>query len=299
MKRPTELGKNYQRYCAFLSMDQLDSHCDDELAIAPLAALGINVETVSWRAAVDWDRFDWVIVRSTWDYQADVRGFIETLKRIDASTARLANPLPVIRDNIDKRYLARLADKGVPIVPTRFGDTLDTATLQALLSQRPGRKHVIKPVISAGSYNTFIVVDSMAAADLAPIAEAHSRSPWMLQPFVDSVVTTGEYSVFVFAGELSHCILKTPTSGDFRVQEEFGGNIRAIEPPPGLTETAFDVYRALATNLLFARIDLVEIAGEFAVMEVELVEPSLYLRTANAAARNFASACRTWFDGAD
>ncbi|MEM1261140.1 MAG: hypothetical protein AAGH76_01960 [Pseudomonadota bacterium] len=276
-------------------MDHLDSHCDDELAIAPLAALGIGVETISWRADEDWNRFDWVIVRSTWDYQRDVAGFLATLEQIDTSSARLANPLAVIRDNIDKRYLERLEATGVRIVPTHFGESLDLATLVALLGQRAGQNHVIKPVVSAGSYNTYVIADTMPEEQLAPVVAAHAASAWMLQPFVDSVVAPGEYSVFVFDGELSHCILKTPTAGDFRVQEEFGGDIRVVKPPPGLTETALDVYRCLDGPLLFARIDLVDIDGQFAVMEVELIEPSLYLRTQPAAADNFAAACRSWF----
>jgi len=278
-------------------MDSLDDHvCDDDLAIGPLNARGVAVERVSWqRRDVRWGEFDWVIVRSTWDYQSDVDAFVETLAAIDRTPAQLANPLSTMIDNIDKRYLRTLAHHGVPIVPTEFGDQLDLRRLRDLLAGNGTRRCVIKPVVSAGSHNTFVISNAMTDDELRPAVAAHSHSEWMLQPFVDAVVDPGEYSVFLFDGEVSHAILKTPASGDFRVQEEFGGDIRGIEPGADLLAAARAAYAAIGTRLLHARIDLVELDGRYCLMEAELIEPSLYLRCSSDAPERFADACISWF----
>ncbi len=288
----------FSKRCAFLSMDSLDEHvCDDDLAIAPLAARGVHVDTVSWRREdVDWGDYDWVIVRSSWDYQEHSAQFLDALAKIDESRAVLANPLTVIRSNIDKRYLGDLAARGIPIVPTRYGEGLDSDTLAALLAAEPGGRHVIKPVVSAGAFNTFVVSSDMPIAELRAAADAHRTSAWMLQPFVTSVQTHGEYSLFLFNGVVSHTILKTPKDGDFRVQEEFGSHIQTVVGDTNLMTAGLAVYQALGASLLYARIDLVEINGTYCLMEAELIEPSLYLRYAQGAPDAFADGCLAWFD---
>ena len=288
---------HYTHRCAFLSMDSLEDHvCDDDLAVDPLRERGVDVEAVSWRRPdVDWGSYDWVIVRSCWDYQGHLEAFLATLERIAASTTILANPLDVLRGNVDKRYLATLEERGVPIVPTRFGHGLTRATLLANRDALNAGRCVIKPVVSAGSHNTFVVSDALDDAAIDTIVEAHGNSDWMLQPFVDAVLDPGEYSVFLFDGEVSHTILKTPRHGDFRVQEEFGGNIRSVEPDAELLAAAHAAYAAIGERLLYARIDLVAVDGRYCLMEAELIEPSLYLRCEPAAAARFADACHTWF----
>ena len=120
----------------------------------------------------------------------------------------------------------------------------------------------------------------------------------MAQPFVRSVTEEGEYSLFFFGGAYSHTILKTPKTDDFRVQEEHGGIIRAVEPEPALRALAHDVTDALAPQPLQARVDLVRIEhGRFALMELELVEPSLYFRMDAAAPARFAHTFNAWMEG--
>ena len=105
----------------FLSQDSMDGYvCDDDVAVPACAELGIEIETVSWRADVDWSDYDAVIVRSTWDYQRHAEAFLDALARIEGAT-RLANARELMRWNLDKRYLADLQPRGLPIVPTDFG----------------------------------------------------------------------------------------------------------------------------------------------------------------------------------
>ncbi|MEL6301169.1 MAG: hypothetical protein AAFV47_05495 [Pseudomonadota bacterium] len=278
----------------FLSQDSMDGFVsDDALAIEPFADQGLEVETVSWRADVDWSVYDAVIVRTPWDYMHAPDAFLATIDRISDAT-RLANPAALMRWNLDKRYLSELKEQGVPVVPTEYGTALTADRLNALLSAFPAGA-VIKPVISAGSKDTFALKPPIDAHTRQQVLEAHRESAYMWQPFVRSVVEEGEYSLFFFSGAFSHCIVKRPKQGDFRVQEEFGGEIVAIEATPEQLAVARKVLNALPETLLYARVDLVRgEQDEWWLIELEIIEPSLYLRTDEAAATRFARAAAAW-----
>ncbi|MEL6214986.1 MAG: hypothetical protein AAFQ99_04840 [Pseudomonadota bacterium] len=278
----------------FLSQDSMDGFVsDDALAIEPFADQGLEVETVSWRADVDWSVYDAVIVRTPWDYMHAPDAFLAMIDRISDAT-RLANPAALMRWNLDKRYLSELKEQGVPVVPTEYGTALTADRLNALLSAFPAGA-VIKPVISAGSKDTFALKPPIDAHTRQQVLEAHRESAYMWQPFVRSVVEEGEYSLFFFSGAFSHCIVKRPKQGDFRVQEEFGGEIVAIEATPEQLAVARKVLNALPETLLYARVDLVRgEQDEWWLIELEIIEPSLYLRTDEAAATRFARAAAAW-----
>jgi glutathione synthase/RimK-type ligase-like ATP-grasp enzyme len=282
--------------CVFLSQDSMAGYVsDDELAVPAFERLGWSVDTLSWRRDdVRWGDYDAVIVRTTWDYQKAPLAFLEVLGQIDAST-RLANPLELMRWNLSKIYLRELETRGVPTVPTEWGEGLDARSLRAL-ADRAGDEFVIKPVISAGADGTFRV-DPARLDDVArPILDWHGNGAWMAQPFLPEVVSEGEYSLFYFGGDYSHAILKTPVAGDFRVQEEHGGIIRGIEPDTSLAEAGSRALAALPQPPLYCRVDLVRnTAGGWLVIEVELIEPSLYFRTSDVAADRFASAVDRWY----
>lgn len=284
-----------RRRVAFLSQDSMDGYvCDDDVAVAPFADAGLDVETLSWRADVDWSGFDAVIVRSTWDYQNAHQAFFDTLRRISAVT-RLANPLALMRWNMDKRYLAELARDGVATVPTVFGEGLAPGQLPGML-ETVTEPHVIKPVISAGAERTYRIAPGMSEAQLAPIVDAHKQSAWMWQPFLTRITSEGEYSLFYFSGEFSHAILKTPQSGDFRVQEEFGGHIQSVVPVAELRAAADHTLSCIDETPLYARVDLVRGNRDDAwqLIELELIEPSLYLRMDERAPARFADAVNAW-----
>jgi hypothetical protein len=224
-------------------------------------------------------------VRTTWDYQHDCPGFIAALERIAAAT-RLWNPLEVIRWNIEKTYLGELAARGIAIVPTEFGRGSPGGTLAA----RSGR-HILKPVVSANADHTYVVDGGEPDSWPAHLAATFAGRPWMLQPFVRSVLSEGEHSLFYFAHRYSHAVVKRPRAGDFRVQEEHGGDIARTEPVADLRAAADAVLAVLPRPLLQARVDLVRLdGGQPALMEVELIEPSLYFRTDAGAAGRFADA---------
>lgn len=261
------------RRCAFLTTDRLEGFVTyDGLLHEPLARRGWAVDEVPWRTAADWDAYEVVVIRSPWDYQHAPDAFLDVLETIDRSKARLENPLDLVRWNLRKTYLRDLEARGLPIVPTRWLPRLSPADLAPLFDTL-GEEIVVKPVVGANADDTFrLRRDSRPDEALATFA----ARACMAQPFVRAVVDEGEFSLFHFGGTYSHAILKTPAAGDFRVQEEHGGRIRAVAPEPALHALADAVVGALGLAPLYARTDFVRIGSGFALMEVELIEPSLY-----------------------
>ena len=278
--------------CAFLSMDDLAGYvCDDPLAISALEAAGWSVDTVSWRATeVDWRQYEAVVIRSTWDYQDHPDAFLAALEAINASGTRLLNPLATVRWNFTKRYLAELESRGIPIVPSAWGDRLDAGTLDSYFDAFDTRQLVVKPIVSANAKDTFRL-DRGNEPALASAAARFASDAYVAQPFIPAIVDEGEYSLFYFDGVYSHAILKTPAPADFRVQEEHGGRIVPIHPEPLFIRRAQEVLDAVGERLLYARVDLVRTyKNDAALMELELIEPSLYFRMDAESPRRFARA---------
>ena len=284
---------------AFLSMDSLaDFECYDQLTIEPLARLGYEVDEVSWRTATNWNDYDAVVIRSPWDYQKDADAFLACLEAIEQSSAELQNPVDIVRWNINKHYLLDLALRGVTIVPTHWSVGIDEASLQAAFSDHGTRELIVKPAISAGADDTFRVPRGESAAFVAANSARFAARECLVQPFLTNIISEGEYSLFFFAGDLSHCILKTPQREDFRVQEEHGGQLRLIEDPEaGLLAAGRGTLAAIDAELLYARLDYVREGDRFLLMEAELIEPSLYFNLDPASAQRFAHCVDDWLGG--
>lgn len=276
--------------CAFLSMNDLSGFvCYDELLLEPMLRYGWEVETVSWRKQnVDWNAFDVVIIRSCWDYQDEPEQFLAVLEEIERSSARLENPLDVVRWNLKKHYLRDLQAKGIPVVPTIWLDELEAEQIPALFSHWSTDEIILKPVVSATAFDTFRLTQESAAQQAALLAKTFRQRECMAQPFIPAIVTEGEYSLFYFGTEYSHTILKTPKPGDFRVQEEHGGLLRSVEPEQQLLELSRKVLAAIPSPTLYARVDWVRTDNGFALMELELIEPSLYFNMDKDSAERFA-----------
>jgi hypothetical protein len=286
--------------CAILTMDCLDDfEAYDHLIGPPLNVLGWQVEMVSWRKAqVDWNAFNAVIIRSPWDYQEDATKFLQVLTNIENSTAQLENSLAIVQWNIDKLYLKELEQAGVTIVPTIWheklvGQALEQHFLTDCCNHLGQQQLVLKPRISANADNTFWLNSKTIQQNLPEMSEAFAQRDFMIQPFMDSIIEEGEYSLFYFNGRYSHTILKTPKANDFRVQEEHGGCLKTVEPETTLLEHAKLAMQAI-NNIhetpLYARVDFVRYEKGFALMEAELIEPSLYFNMDNQSPKRFAQA---------
>ena len=264
---------------------------DDELAVLPLARRGIQVETIPWdRAGIDWRQYALVVIRSTWDYQHKAREFLDVLEGIERLGVRLDNGSEIVRWNMQKSYLRDLAGRGVEIVPTFWREGLRRGELVPLFEELRSDEGVIKPVMSSNAQGAWRL-DAKRARELAPEIEAYfAGRPLMMQPFERGITEEGEFSLVYLNGQHSHSLLKTPRRGDFRVQEEHGSAIVAITPEPALREAGDAAIAAVGQKLLYARVDLVRSGNAFRVMELELVEPSMYLRIEPGAPDRFADA---------
>ncbi len=274
-------------------MDDLTGYVfDDDLAIEPLNKLGYEVHTISWRdKTVNWDEFVAVIIRTTWDYQKSPSEFLEVLRKIDVSKARLENPLQIVEWNLSKLYLRELEQNGVKIVPTIWDEKSVTADkFDEWQTYFQTDEIIIKPLISATAGYTYRL--KQFAPELTATFE---NRPFMVQKFIPNVVSEGEFSLFYFGGIFSHTILKTPKPKDFRVQEEHGGIITAVKPSPKLLATVEKILSLIKPIPLYARIDFVrDESDNFCLMELELIEPALYLRMDENSPRLFAGTIDKW-----
>ncbi|MFF6999214.1 RimK family alpha-L-glutamate ligase [Streptomyces sp. NPDC008313] len=239
---------------------------------------GAEAVVVCWDDPdADWSGFDLAVIRSTWDYSWRSAEFVAWAERCGADT-RLANPASVVRWSTDKRYLGDLAAAGVPVVPTRYvgaGDPLDL----------PGdHEYVVKPTSGAGSRYVARYTPGRREEALRHLARMHEEGlTAMVQPYLSSVDTAGERALQFFGGRFLHAIrkgavLEPGTRYDERKVAHPG--LTAWEPSPAELAVAERALAAVpgAPELLYARVDLVDADdGSPCVMELELVEPNLFL----------------------
>lgn len=281
------------RRCAFLTMrDTAGWSIDADLAFAPLAGLGWDCVWLPWQSQqVDWGSWDAVYVAATWDYHENPDAFIAVLETIDRSSATLVNPLKLIRWNIPKTYLRELEGGGVNIVPSRWYERFVDCDLVADAVAFGVSAIIVKPVVSTNATDTFLLELPVTEESTEKLSRTFLDRAFIVQPFIRDIQSGGEFSLFYIGGAYSHAIRKVPKPSDFRVQEEHGAEIQAARPDASLIAIADQVMALLAPEPLYARCDFVrDAAGVYRVMELELIEPSLYLRMDNDAPRRFAEA---------
>jgi len=253
--------------------------------------LGVRTDAVCWDdAGVDWPSYGAVVLRSTWDYYLRVAEFHAWIDRLEATGARLWNPPPLLRWNTDKRYLARLSHPALSPPPTGIIDRGSSVDLRALLEAHGWDEAVLKPAISADGFSTERTSLAEAAADQTVLDTMLARGDVVIQRLVPEIRTHGEISLMFFSGVFSHAVSKRPKTGEFRVQERLGGMIARTEPAPQLVAQAHDLLTSHAPGFLYARVDVVATGERFVLMEVELVEPSLYFEHDRHSAVAFARA---------
>ena len=266
---------------------------DDRLLIPALAALGVTAVPAVWDSGqVCWDEFQGVLIRSSWDYHLRPLEFLDWIARLERGGVRVWNPGALLRWNHHKRYLQDLAARGVATVPTRWLARGEPADLQALLADVGWREAVIKPAVSASAFGTWRSSTETTSRDQSRLEELLSAGDVMVQPLLSEVGDAGEWSIVFLGGHFSHAVLKRPAAGDYRVQWEFGGSAVATAPARRLIADAGRVLAAVPGDPLYARVDGVERAGRLVLMELELIEPHLFLGWDAQAAGRLARAIR-------
>lgn len=252
---------------------------------APLQAAGATVEPRAWTRTGDLTGFDLILPLMVWGNYRAVDQWLAAVDDWDAAGLPVLNPPSVLRWNVDKIYLQHLSDAGAHIAPTAWLDTGDPDLAEAARQAHGWDEAVIKPRRSGGSYRT----ERLRAGQ--PAAFEPFDGPAMLQPFLPAVGTTGETSLVFFNGWFSHAVRKVAKTGDFRVQPDWGGHVTAIQPEDDEHAAARAALAAVSEPLLYARVDLVrDLEGKPVVMELELLEPDLYLGEEPAAQTRFAQA---------
>lgn len=236
------------------------------------AARGVTVSLLPWSAEDDLSAFGLAIPLMAWGYHRDMQRWLGQLDRWAEAGARLVNPLPVLRWNADKAYLLDFEARGVPIVPSRIAEALGSADLEAARAAFACERLVVKPVSSASSHNTFL----LGPDDPLPGAIADARM--LIQPMMAAIESEGEYSLFYLGGHYSHAIVKRPRAGEFRCQSQFGGRHKMTDAPTAARTLGDAALAASGPDIAYARIDLIgDGADGYALMEIELIEPYLYL----------------------
>lgn len=248
---------------------------DDDLLRAALGERGAEAASIAWdEEGVDWGGFDLCLVRSTWDYHEKYEEFLAWARQVGTAT-RLRNPGDLIAWNSDKSYLRELGERGVRTVPTVWVGRGSEAELEAILAEREWEEAVVKPVVDLGAANLRRVRRGEGSAGLEDVLRRHDA---MVQPFLPSLEEEGETSLVFIAGELSHTVRKQPAPGDFRVQSIWGGTTRRADPQAPQVELAKQALALLDEPPLYARVDLVAGPdGEPCLIELELIEPNLYM----------------------
>ena len=279
--------------CAYLTMaDPGDFVTDYDLSYPAMADYDWQVEPVAWRDPnLVWNDFDAVYICTPWDYTEHFDQFIAVLERIERSRALLVNPVSLVHWTLEKTYLRDLEERGAAIVPSLWFDDIDVHDIASWFARIGSDKLVIKPVVGVNADDAYVLTEPLAPELTDHLASTFSRRPFFVQPFADNILAEGEFSLFFFGGIYSHAILKTPKTGDFRVQEEHGADIQSVTPSSDLVATAQSVLQLVEPQPMYVRADFVRgNDGQFWLMELELIEPSLYLRMDADAPARFAAA---------
>lgn len=258
---------------------------------APLRAAGLDVVITSLSAPDQLDGVDVATPLLCWSYHTDENAWRASLEAVEAAGVPLINPAELLLWNTRKTYLSTLQSAGADIVPTRFINAPTDSDIEAARQAFGGGTVVVKPQVSAGSKQTLRLAPGDRLRD-------GPTGPAMIQPFLDGILTEGELSVFLFGGRFSHAVRKTPAAGDFRVQPQFGARLVPVEPPPGALDLALAAIAAAPVPPVYARADMVRDAGgRLRLMELELIEPDLYLQLAADGGAAFAGAMKAAMRG--
>ncbi|GAB3537944.1 hypothetical protein GCM10027443_31900 [Pontibacter brevis] len=260
---------------------------------------GLNVSFQIWdNPAVDWSRFDLIVLKSPWDYFDKIDAFYAWLDELEKLQVQVLNPVEIVRWNADKRYLLDLQEQGVNVVPTVWLEQGDTFEAGKLFQQFGAAKVIVKPAVSGGAKNTFALTLEEAEAKTETINQLLQQESFLAQPFLSEINTKGEWSFLFFNGTYSHTVLKTAKPGDFRVQHFYGGTVHTPEPPAALLAAAQQIVDKHAPGCLYARVDGVELNGALALMELELIEPFLFMNTSEDTLQRYYEALRVQLEEA-
>jgi len=267
---------------AFLTAERLAQLLPyDQKVAALLSGEGLEVHPVIWDqrpltdVLAELTQMDVLIIRTIWGYHEDVMRFSQLIEEIQQLDLLTWNPPEVLVQNLNKEYLGELSESGIPIVPTRY--LSHEEELDSIYEETVWRDVVIKPTISAGAKHTWRSNPDHLKEDKEKLAPLIERMDFMVQPYLKEVGIEGEFSYIFFSNGYRYAVKKLPKEGDYRVQVQFGGKYSLHEADGDEWRQISEIRDRLNLPFLYMRIDGIWIGTEFQVMEIEMIEPDLYL----------------------
>lgn len=246
---------------------------EDQRLAAALSEHGHQVSAVVWDESISWDEFHILIVRSTWDYHKRIPQFLDWLQQVEH--LNLHNQAQTLRWNYKKTYLQRFEHAGFQTIPTEWFNSTDQPDLSRVLSDRGWTSAILKPVVGATAFQTF-KIEANNVQDLEGLKGNYPYG-FMVQQYMPQISTQGEWSHVFFDKTYSHSVLKTAKKGDFRVQGDFGGRKQLLDVSTSYIKQCQQIVDFIHPVPLYARIDGLHIDDKLYIMEVELIEPELFL----------------------
>lgn len=271
---------------------------DDRLLVSYLQTQGHVITPAIWDdPAVQWTSFDVLVIRSTWDYHLKIDAFSIWLDYVDQLEIMVFNPVSVLQWNKNKNYLLRFRSLGIAIQPFEYCDEGSQCSLNDMLKRNAWTKAVIKPSISCGAHHTFIVEPNNSNEHQDIFVDLLRDQSMIVQKFSPEIITNGELSLIYFNKEFSHAVCKKVKQGEFRVQARYGGQHQSFIPEQRLMHEADRILALIPEALLYARIDgFLDEKGQFQLMELELLEPSLFFDSNPLATEKFNQAMQYLMD---
>ena len=254
---------------------------------------GFDIHKEAWAdESVHWEQYQCIILKSPWDYVEKPAAFYAWLQKITELNILLLNPADIVKPNCDKHYLQEIIDAGLNVIPTRFIEKGQHFEARDYFSAFQTDAIIVKPCISGSSKNTFLLTEDTEEHNAA-INTLLKKESMMAQPFLPRIQEEGEWSLLFFGGQFSHALVKKPTGGDFRCQQQFGGSVQGRQPAQPVLQAATEYVSKFAKGCLYARVDGLVMKEIFYLMELELVDPYLYLSTHYEAAENYYAALKS------
>ena len=268
-----------------------ETEVDDRPLQRALQERGAATEWVNWDADVDWSQYDACLIRTTWDYMERKEEYLRWAQRV-ALTTQIYHPPGIVKWNLEKTYLRWFAERGFPVLPTEWFTPGEPVNLAERLHERGWRRAFLKPTVGATSRRTHRFSDNRAELARAQefLDQALQEEGMMLQPYIAEVETEGEMSAIFIDGQLTHGVRKIPVPGDYRVQDNFGAKDEFYTFTDSELRLATDIVRACPFDLLYARADFLRTQGQLRMIELEIIEPSLFFRHHEPAATALANA---------
>jgi len=265
-----------------------NAESEDRILAQLLEESDVEHTFVIWSdSQVDWNQYSHILIKSPWDYFDRYSEFKGWCGMIADTGIPVFNDVKTILWNSDKSYLQDIQAKGHKVIPTKFISKAQKIHLPQAFEYFDTDHLIFKPSVSGGAKNTLKIKKAEINNYDKKVNELIQQEDFLLQPFIREIVDEGEYSLVFFGGQFSHAVLKQPKSGDFRVQHFFGGKISSIKPSPEILASAQHIIDDFAADCLYARVDGVLIEGNFYLMELEMIEPYLFLFTHPDAKDNY------------